>query len=193
MNHLWWGKAFTIPGPLSSYGVGGPSWGSLFTKPGSYKPGMPVDSSLARLMGTPWVYLPFQPDISFLAIALKPIAKKAIRQCQSLQTLPFCRPIARCNFHFLLQRSKHCSRSHTFTQHNLTRPNTSRLWHWSHTSISMFKFRLYWSPYHTASTYLPTSLNSNWVCLIPSQPRPPRVAALPIANTTVRLCEILKW
>jgi hypothetical protein len=53
MNHLWRGKAFTIPGPLSSYGVGGPSWESLFTIPGSYKPGMPFDSSLARLLGTP--------------------------------------------------------------------------------------------------------------------------------------------
>jgi hypothetical protein len=38
--------------PLSSYGVGGPSWGSLFTAPGSYKPGMPFDSSLARLLET---------------------------------------------------------------------------------------------------------------------------------------------
>jgi hypothetical protein len=53
MNHLWRWKAFTIPGPLSSYGVGGPSWGSLFTIPGSYKPGMAFDSSLARLLGTP--------------------------------------------------------------------------------------------------------------------------------------------
>ena len=52
MNHLWRGKAFPIPGPLSSYGVGGPSWGSLFTIPGSYKPGMPGDSNLVRLMGT---------------------------------------------------------------------------------------------------------------------------------------------
>jgi hypothetical protein len=52
MNHLWRWKAFTIPGPLSSYGVGGPSWGSLFTIPGSYKPGMAFDSSLARLLGT---------------------------------------------------------------------------------------------------------------------------------------------
>ena len=52
MNHLWRKKAFTIPGPLSSYGVGGPSWGSLFTKPGSYKSGMPFYSPLVRLMGT---------------------------------------------------------------------------------------------------------------------------------------------
>ena len=52
MNHLWRWKAFTIPGPLSSYGIGGPSWGSLFTIPGSYKPGMAFDSSLARLLGT---------------------------------------------------------------------------------------------------------------------------------------------
>jgi hypothetical protein len=56
MNHLWRGKAFAIPGPLSSYGVGGPSWGSLFTIPSSYKPGMPFDSSLARLLGTPLAY-----------------------------------------------------------------------------------------------------------------------------------------
>ena len=52
MNHLWRWKAFTIPGPLSSYGVGGPSWGPLFTKPGSYKPGMPFYSPLVRLLGT---------------------------------------------------------------------------------------------------------------------------------------------
>jgi hypothetical protein len=51
MNHLWRWKAFTIPGPLSSYGVGGPSWGSLFTIPDSYKPGMAFDSSLALLLG----------------------------------------------------------------------------------------------------------------------------------------------
>jgi len=51
MNHLWRWKAFTIPGPLSSYGIGGPSWGSLFTKPGSYKPGMAFDSSLGMLLG----------------------------------------------------------------------------------------------------------------------------------------------
>ena len=38
--------------PLSSYGVGGPPWGSLSTTPGSYEPGMPFDSSLARLLGT---------------------------------------------------------------------------------------------------------------------------------------------
>ena len=36
---------------LSSYDVGGPSWGSFFTAPGSYKPRMPFDSSLARLLG----------------------------------------------------------------------------------------------------------------------------------------------
>ena len=38
--------------PLSSYGVGGPSWGSIFLAPGSDKPGMPFDSGLARLLGT---------------------------------------------------------------------------------------------------------------------------------------------
>jgi hypothetical protein len=65
MNHLWRWKAFTIPGPLSSYGVGGPSWGSLFTIPGSYNPGMVFDSSLARLLGTLLVHLwlaPFKPS-----------------------------------------------------------------------------------------------------------------------------------
>jgi hypothetical protein len=51
MNHLWRWKAFTIPGPLSSYGVGGPSWRSLFTIPGSYKPGMAFGGPLGTSPG----------------------------------------------------------------------------------------------------------------------------------------------
>jgi hypothetical protein len=38
--------------PLSSYGIGGPSWGSIFLTPGSYNSGMTFDSSLARLLET---------------------------------------------------------------------------------------------------------------------------------------------
>jgi hypothetical protein len=57
--------------PLSSYGVGMPSWGSFFTAPDSYNPGMPFDSSLARLLGT-LLHMLSKPEIEAHSMQSQP-------------------------------------------------------------------------------------------------------------------------